>query len=284
MQRLERGQRGVDVRGVQPARQFDDGDLHASRRERLLQHAGRQPHRRIAPDENHFTATRALTAKPPDERRACVGTIALDHFAVRAHLLDVRVDAFEQFAHLGIELLKWNGIRHTVISSRHESLTEQHGEPAVAREEAILVVRDMAARLRRAASCAASSAAAPASGHGPTAAGRATIRHVVKDEEVADALVERIGTAVELIAQAVIRELACSAHGHESQQILDRPLNQKNARGLERLEESAREPDAHAIALPCMHPPPGAEAQQLAARRAPCRRAGAAESRAPRLR
>jgi hypothetical protein len=36
MEGLERGQSGVDIRCVQPARQFDDGDFHSSRPECLL--------------------------------------------------------------------------------------------------------------------------------------------------------------------------------------------------------------------------------------------------------
>ena len=85
----------------------------------------------------------------------------------------------------------------------------------------------------------------------------ATIRDVVQNEKIANALVKRIGTPVELIAEARISRLAGRSHRHEPQQILDRALNQKNARGLERLQEAARESNADAIVFPRMHPAPG---------------------------
>ena len=83
----------------------------------------------------------------------------------------------------------------------------------------------------------------------------AVVGVVVQDDEVADVVVFRGRRAVELAAPlldvAEMREM--------QDQPLDRHLDQVDGRGLERLEESARESHAHHVAVPELLAPPGGE-------------------------
>ena len=49
--------------------------------------------------------------------------------------------------------------------------------------------------------------------------------------------------------------------GQQAQHVLDGFLDQENAGGFERLEKSAGEAERHAVALPGLRAPPGAELQ-----------------------
>ena len=81
---------------------------------------------------------------------------------------------------------------------------------------------------------------------------------VMQDDEIADVVVFRGGGAVEFAAPlldvAEMREM--------QDQPLDRDLDQVDGRGLERLEEPAREPHAHHVAVPELLAPPGRELDQ----------------------
>ena len=63
----------------------------------------------------------------------------------------------------------------------------------------------MAARRRTTRACAGGSRAIRSCARDPTAARHAAIRRVVQDEEVADALVQRVGEAIELAREAFVR-------------------------------------------------------------------------------
>src|SRR6185437_14064805 len=85
----------------------------------------------------------------------------------------------------------------------------------------------------------------------PFAPGLAVVSH----EEVADALILQrhppvVGVDIRL-PEAAIRE---EAHEHESA-----ALDHVDAGGLERLEESCRQPDRHTVLVPGQAPAPGGE-------------------------
>src|SRR5581483_538737 len=83
-------------------------------------------------------------------------------------------------------------------------------------------------------------------------------RVVVQDDEVADRLVAAAHQAV-----VFLRELRLEpAVGEELDQPADAGLDQVDARGLERLEETAGETERHAIVLPDLTPLSGGEFEQ----------------------
>ena len=65
----------------------------------------------------------------------------------------MRCDSRMQFAQPRVELVERNEIGEPVIGARHQALSEQHREPAVAREEAVLEIRHVAARRRTVRAC-----------------------------------------------------------------------------------------------------------------------------------
>jgi hypothetical protein len=83
----------------------------------------------------------------------------------------------------------------------------------------------------------------------------------VQDQEVADALVERVGESIELAHQPFV-DAARLGRRQQPQHVLDALLDQEQAGGFERLEKAAGQSERHAIAGPGQRAPPGAEFQQ----------------------
>ncbi len=94
------------------------------------------------------------------------------------------------------------------------------------------------------------------------------VGRVVQDQEVADALVQRVGAPIEFARPGVRRRRRASGVGSRRSMSWMRLLDQEQAGGFERLEKAAGETDADAVALPRLRR--GDRRGTAAARLCPC--------------
>jgi hypothetical protein len=187
--------------------------------------------------------------------------MALDHLGVRRHAIHVGRDARVQLAQACVEQLGRHEVGQAIVGAGHQALAEQHGEPAVAREEAVLEVGHVAARVEQAQLVAQAGRQLVVAHVIPQRLAEAPIGGVVQDQEIADTFVEAVRKPVEFAHQALV-DATCLGRGQQAQHVLDGLLDQEQAGGLQRLEEAAGEPERHAIALPGLRAAAGAEFQQ----------------------
>ena len=138
----------VDIGGLRERRQLHHGHRDTGGRERVLHDAGREPHGASRP-----TTTTSRNAHDVITSRGVkrgFAAVARDDLFVRGHGGHFRGDPRMQVAQAGVELFARHEIGEPVVGVRHEALAEEHREPAIAREEAILEIGHVAARRRKA--------------------------------------------------------------------------------------------------------------------------------------
>src|SRR5579863_2988578 len=168
-------------------------------------------------------------------------------------------DLFERAS--GLTLAQ--AVRHGIVTRGADLLARQDRLPALDREQLAVVAQDAAVAAEELEALAQAVGKLHVAALPPELPG-ALRQAIVRDQEVARPLV--IEGKLPVVAVDVGRpEMAV---GEERQQEKDAALDQMDAGGLERLEESRRQADGDAVLVPAEPAPPGRElqAQRIAQR------------------